>query len=118
MAQGDDLRVDLDGQLPRGNEDERAHVGGRLGEPLHQRETECGGFAGPRAGTRDQVPVPGEEEGNGQRLDRGRFLEPLLLEHGECLLAEPQRFKTGSVIDFLVRPPKKKMPGRIGYREV
>ena len=95
MAQRGDLRVHLDGQLPRGHQDERAQVGGRLGQPLDQRETECRGLSRSRAGARNQVAVPREEEGNGQRLDRGRFLEPLLLEHGEGLLAEPQRLETG-----------------------
>ena len=93
--------VDLDGQLPRGREDEAAHrvqrgreaLARHRGEALEQRQREAGGLAGARLGGAEQVAA-GKHHGNGLLLDGGGFGVTLFRDGAEELGQKPETFES------------------------
>jgi hypothetical protein len=70
-----EVLLDLEGQLARRLEDQRAQPG-RLGhQPVQDRQGEGRRLSRPGLGTADDV-ASGQDEGNGLFLDRRGFLEP------------------------------------------
>ena len=61
-------------QFARGGEDERLHLAPRGVDALHEGEREGGGLAGAGLRLREHI-VPGEQQGDGLRLDGRGFLE-------------------------------------------
>ncbi len=86
-AVGPEAVVDLDGQLPRGSDDEAADfaflfVGMRCKQKLQDGYGKRCRFSGSRLGTAQQVGSP-EYNGNGLFLNGGRHRIPFLLQGSE-----------------------------------
>ena len=96
LAEALELLGDLERQLARRREDERASgPGAGAGrQPLDDREEERGGLAGPGGGDADDV-LARERGRDGLRLDGRGGLEPGAGEGGERLLGELQVGKGG-----------------------
>ena len=97
LAVGAEAVVDLDGQLARRRQDQRAHrmasgreagVGVR-GQALEHRQRKGCGLAGAGLGAAHQV-APAENEGDRLILDRGGYFVALLADGAQDFRAEPE----------------------------
>ena len=86
-----ELLADLEGELARRREHERARAG-LAGEPVDDGQEEGGGLAGAGRGGADDV-LAGERGRDGLRLDRRRVLEPGAVEGVEGFRGQLQVFE-------------------------
>ena len=97
LAVGAHALLHLDRELARGHEDEAAHrmARGRVAdvgfsrEQLQYRQRESGGLAGAGLRRAEQI-APGEDDGDGLRLDGGGYGVTLLGDCAEQLGCKPE----------------------------
>ena len=116
LAIGLHALVHLDRELARGREDQAAHrmqrrreaLGGHGREALQERQREAGGLAG--AGLRGAEEVASrKDDGNGLRLDGGRFGIALLRDCAKQLGQEPEAFEGRAYVNLLNDRPAKEI---------